>query len=60
VLAYVNENGTVDSTKILQGLGYGLDEVASDAVLQAKFTTAKQDGIPVKVVVVIPIIFKLD
>jgi TonB family protein len=60
VLAYVNEEGTVDSTKILQGLGYGLDEIASDAVLQTKFTTAKQDNIPVKVVVAIPIIFKLD
>ncbi len=60
VLAYVNEEGTVDSTKILQGLGYGLDEIAGDAVLQSKFTVAKQDGVPVKVEVAIPIIFKLN
>jgi periplasmic protein TonB len=60
VLAYVNEEGTVDSTQILQGLGYGLDGVASDAVLQSKFTVAKQDGVPVKVEVAIPIVFKLD
>jgi protein TonB len=60
VLAYVNEEGAVDSTKILQGLGYGLDEIAGDAVLQTKFTKAKQDGVPVKVEVAIPIIFKLD
>ena len=60
VLAYINEEGNVDSTEILQGLGYGLDEIAGDAVLQTKFTKAKQDGVPVKVEVAIPIIFKLD
>lgn len=60
VLAYVNEEGDVDSTMILQGLGYGLDEVASDAVLQTKFSVAKQDDVPVKVEVAIPIVFKLD
>lgn len=60
VLAYINQKGIVDSTKVIQGLGYGLDEIAGDAVFKSKFTVAEQDGIPVKVEVAIPIIFKLD
>ena len=60
VLAYLNEKGSVDKTKILKGLGYGLDEAASKAVLKAKFTPGMQDGDPVKVEVVIPIVFILQ
>ena len=60
VLAYLNEKGSVDKTKILKGLGYGLDEAASKTVLKAKFTPGMQDGDPVKVEVVIPIVFILQ
>lgn len=59
VLAYINEEGTVDSVMVLQGLGYGLDEIASEAVFQTKFTPGKQDGVNVKVQLVIPIFFRL-
>lgn len=60
VLAYINEEGDVEKKMILKGLGCGLDEVSSNAVLQAKFTPATQDGVPVKVEVAIPVVFKLD
>jgi len=60
MLIYINEKGSVDKIKILSGLGYGLDEIASDAVHQAKFKPGRQDGIPVKAIVSLPIIFKLD
>ena len=60
VLAYINENGVVEKTKIIKGLGYGMDEAASDAVKKVKFIPGNQDGKPVKVEVAIPIVFKLD
>jgi protein TonB len=60
VLTYVNEKGTVDKTMVIKGLGYGLDEIASEGVLQAEFKPGMLDGIPVKVEVVIPILFKLE
>ncbi|MFC2094429.1 energy transducer TonB [Bacteroidota bacterium] len=60
IMAYVNEKGLVEKTRVLKGLGYGLDEVASDAVIKTKFSPGKQEGHPVKVQVAIPIIFKLD
>jgi protein TonB len=37
-----------------------LDEKASAAVLKTKFIPGKQDGVPVKVEVAIPIVFKLE
>lgn len=60
VLAYINENGVVEKTKIIKGPGYGMDEAAADAVRKTKFTPGKQDGKTVKVEVSIPIIFHLD
>jgi protein TonB len=60
VLAYINENGVVEKTKIIKGLGYGMDEAASDAVKKVKFIPGEQNGNPVKVEVAIPIVFKLD
>ncbi len=60
VLAYINEEGTVEKTKIIQSVNSLLDKAASDAVKKVKFTSAKQDGKTVKVEVAIPIVFKLD
>ena len=60
VLAYINELGVVDKTEIIKGLGHGLDEAATNAVLHTKFTPAKQFGKPVKIKVSIPIEFKLN
>lgn len=60
VLAYINETGSVDKTEILSGIDKELDKAASEAVLKAKFTPGMQDGVPVKVEVAIPIVFKLQ
>jgi len=60
VLAFVDEGGNVTKAQILKGIGAGCDEAARDAVLQTKFKPGKQRGVPVKVQVSIPIIFKLQ
>ncbi|MBK7229849.1 MAG: TonB family protein [Ignavibacteriales bacterium] len=59
-LVYINEKGDVDSTKILKGLGYGLDEVVSNGLMKLKFVPGKHKGRNVKVQVSIPVVFKLD
>lgn len=74
VLAYLDTLGSLDSTKILKGLGYGFDEEALNAVKQCKFTPGyvrvtnksynTQERIfirnkPVYSQVVIPVHFKL-
>jgi protein TonB len=60
VLAYVNEEGTVTKTEIIKSIGGGCDEAAEYAVKQTKFYPGKQRGNPVKVKVMIPIVFKLS
>lgn len=60
ILAFIDENGDVVSTKILKGIGAGCDEAALYAVKQTKFKPGKQNGNSVKVQVTIPIMFKLD
>ena len=60
VLAYINEKGIVDSTRIIKGIGAGCDDAAMNAIKQIKFIPGKQKGTPMKVQVAIPIIFKLN
>lgn len=60
ILAYINEEGLVDKTKVIKSVDPILDKAACDAVKKVRFTIAKQDGKPVKVEVAIPIIFTLD
>ncbi|HMN25589.1 MAG TPA: energy transducer TonB [Ignavibacteriaceae bacterium] len=60
ILAFINEKGIVDSTKIIKGIGGGCDEAAMNAIKQIKFKPGRQKGIPMKAQVAIPIIFKLD
>lgn len=60
VLAFVNEGGSVTDAKIIKGIGAGCDEAALDAVKKTKFKPGKQRGVPVKVQVSIPIVFKLQ
>jgi periplasmic protein TonB len=60
VKAFVDEHGNVTKVEILKGLGVGLDEAAEKAVKETKFKPGKQRGKPVKVQVVIPIVFKLQ
>ncbi len=59
VKAYVDEKGNVTKAEVVKGLGAGLDEAAVQAVKETKFKPGKQRGKPVKVQVMIPIVFKL-
>lgn len=60
VSAFVDENGNVNHTKIIKGIGGGCDEAAMNAINQIKFIPGKHEGKPVKVQVTIPIVFKLQ
>lgn len=60
ILAYVNEEGSVEKTEIIKGICAGCDEVAANAVLKTRFSPGKQRGKPVKVKVMIPIRFELS
>ena len=60
ILAFIDEGGNVVRTKVIKGLGYGLDEAASDAILQTKFSPGMHRGKPIKMQISIPIVFKLD
>lgn len=60
ILAYIDENGVVEKTKIIKEPGYGMGDAAADAVKNTKFIPGKHKGKTVKVEVAIPIVFKLD
>lgn len=60
ILAFIDEKGNVVHTKVMKGLGGGIDEMASDAVRNTKFNPGIQNGKPVKVQVTIPIQFTLQ
>jgi protein TonB len=60
ILAYVDEGGKVTKTEVLKGIGAGCDEAAEYAVKHTKFSPGKQRGKPVKVKVMVPILFKLE
>jgi len=60
VSATVDEKGNVSKTKIVKGIGAGCDEAAQIAVKKTKFKPARQNGTTVKVVVNIPVSFKLE
>jgi protein TonB len=59
VRAYVDKDGNVYKVEIQKGIGGGCDEAAAEAVLNSKFHPGEQRGKPVKVMVSIPISFKL-
>ncbi len=59
VRAYVDKNGNVYDVKILKGIGGGCDEAAAEAVMNTRFSPGEQRGKPVKVMVSVPISFKL-
>jgi len=56
---YIDENGNIDATNVINGIGYGCDEAAEKAARSCKFTPAKKDGKNVKAQVVLPVQFKL-
>ncbi len=55
----VDEEGDVIDAEVVQGIGYGCDEAALNAVRQAKFIPGRQNGVIVRVRMSIPITFKL-
>jgi len=55
----VRRDGSVGDVKVLQGLGYGLDERALTAVKQWKFSPGTLKGTPVDVMVEVSMEFRL-
>jgi TonB family protein len=43
----IDENGSVVKTKVLQTVGYGIDQICVATLLQWRFTPAKIDGVSV-------------
>jgi len=60
IQAFIDEKGNVTYTKVIKGLGGGIDEMASDVIRTTKFNPGTQNGKPVKTQVTIPIVFKLQ
>ncbi len=62
VMAFIDENGQVQETKILKGIipNTGLDEAALAAIQSVTFEPAKREGTPVGVWISIPVNFRLD
>ena len=58
VLAFVNEQGKVESTEVLESPHELLSKAASDAVRQVEFTTGVIKGKCVKVKVAVPVLFR--
>jgi TonB family protein len=55
----LNANGTVSDIRVARGLGYGLDEKATEAARQLRFVPAQKDGHTVSVQVFIEFKFSL-
>jgi TonB family protein len=55
----VRRDGSVGDVRVLQGLGAGLDQRATDAVRQWRFSPAHRQGTPVDVIVEVAVEFKL-
>ncbi len=56
----VDKNGNVVNPTIVRGIGAGADEVALEAVRQARFEPGMQRGRAVDVEFSVPVIFRLD
>jgi len=52
-------SGDVKVERVVQGLGYGLDESAESAARQIRFHPAQQDGQPVDSTAIVHIVFEL-
>jgi TonB family protein len=59
VEALMDENGRIQSVRVLKGLGFGLDEAALASVQEWEFSPATRDGTPVSVVAQIDVPFSL-
>ncbi|HKK44037.1 MAG TPA: energy transducer TonB [Balneolaceae bacterium] len=56
----VTEDGSVESPKVIRGIGGGCDKEALRVVKQAKFTPGRQRGKAVRVQYSLPIVFRLQ
>lgn len=59
VQCFVNELGYVDDAAVTRGLGYGLDEEALRVVKLARFYPARKDDYFVRVLMSLPVTFKI-
>jgi TonB family protein len=58
VKAFIDEYGEVMEAEVVEGIGYGCDDVARNAIYYARFKPGLQKGKTVKTVIIIPIEFK--
>lgn len=57
IKAFIDEYGEVTDAQIIEGIGFGCDDIAKNAVYFAKFKPGLQKGKPVRVMLTIPIKF---
>jgi TonB family protein len=57
--ASMSEDGRITNMRVLNGLGFGLDEAALASVQEWEFSPATRDGIPISVVAEIDVPFSL-
>ncbi|GAB1349189.1 hypothetical protein MASR1M107_14020 [Ignavibacteriales bacterium] len=60
VSGVIDENGTVISSKVEKGIGYGCDEASLKALTSTKWIPGMHKGKKVKVRVALPVMFKLQ
>ena len=58
VQAFIDEYGEVMEANVVEGIGFGCDDVARNAIYYAKFKPGLQKGKPVRTMMIIPIEFK--
>ena len=60
VEVYISEKGDIIKTIVNKGINPVLDKAAQDAINTTKWTPAYDEGKPVKMKIIIPIVYKLD
>lgn len=60
ILAFIEKDGEVSNAIVVEGIGYGCDEVARLAVYYSRFKPGLMKGKPVKVQMIVPVEFKLN
>jgi TonB family protein len=60
IKAFIDEYGEVIEAEIVEGIGYGCDDVARNAIYYARFKPGLQKGKAVRTMVIIPVEFKSD
>ena len=58
--ATIGIDGKASDIEVLEGMGYGCDEAAIEALKRSRFTPAQKDGKPVPVRTIIPYRFKIE